>query len=104
MACLIAPATAALVVTTIKKKIPAKYHPEWLLLMMWGGVLMLIVDHIANGEIVPYFPFFTSDKNIIWTEIIKNGVPMTIVIFAFWATAVWISIAYSKRKLSSIEG
>ena len=100
MACLLAPATAVIVITTIKKKVPEKYHLDWLLLMLWGGVLMLIVDHIANGEIVFYFPFFTREWSQIWPEILKIGLPMTVVIFAFWAMVVWISIGLKKRALT----
>ena len=28
--------------------------------MLWGGTLMLIVDHVINGELMLSFPFFTS--------------------------------------------
>ncbi len=57
MACFIAPTTAAIIATGIKKKIPQKYHFEWLITMFWGGVAMLNVEHISHGEVVP-FPRF----------------------------------------------
>lgn len=28
--------------------------------MLWGGTLMLIVDHIINGELMLSFPFFSA--------------------------------------------
>ena len=28
--------------------------------MLWGGTLMLIVDHVINGELMLSFPFFTA--------------------------------------------
>ena len=99
MACFAAPAAAAIVTTVIKKKIPAKYHVDWLMLMLYGGTLMLIVDHIANKEIVPYYPFFTDSWSQIWPEILKVGVPMTGVIFAAWAVMVLVTNAILKKKL-----
>ena len=103
MACFAAPATVAIITTVIKKKVPERYHPEWLLLMLWGGVLMLIVDHIATGEIVAYFPFFTRSWQQIWPEILRVGVPMTIVIFATWAMMVWISMGLKMSSRSMAE-
>jgi hypothetical protein len=62
MACLIAPATVAIITTVSKRKIPEKYHVEWLILMLWGGTTMLLVDHIISGEIIPYYPFSPPDS------------------------------------------
>ncbi|MCL5435761.1 MAG: hypothetical protein M1275_01640 [Patescibacteria group bacterium] len=90
MACFLAPATAAVAVSAAKSKIPARYHPERLLLMLWGGVLVLLVDHIASGEVVFYFPFFTRGWNEIWPEIVSVGVPMALVILAVWGIMVWV--------------
>jgi len=98
MACFVAPATTAIVTTVLKKKISPKYHVEWLLAMQWGGVLMLIVDHISTGEVVSYFPFFTASWSEIWPEILRVGIPMAVVVFGFWITAVQISWAVEKRK------
>ena len=98
MACFVAPMTAAAIATKINKKITKKYHFEWLLFMLWGGSAMLIVDHIANGEIVTYFPFFTRSWHQIWTEVLHIGIPMTAVAILLWATMVWISIGLEKRN------
>lgn len=98
MACFVAPAAVAIVATVAKKKIPKKYHVEWLLLMLWGGVLMLILDHIASGEIVTYSPFFTSPFSTIWREVINIGAPMAIVIVVLWITMVWVSIGIETRN------
>ena len=90
MACFLAPAAAAVVMTAARKKVPAKYHLEWLLLMQWGGVLVLLVDHVASGEIVPHFPFYTAGWEKIWPEILSVGVPMTMVIFAVWTVMIFV--------------
>lgn len=88
MACFAAPATAAIVTTVLKKKIPEKYHADWLFLMLYGGTLMLIFDHIVNGEIVSYYPFFTSSWSKITHEIFVTGIPMTIIVFSAWIIMV----------------
>jgi len=90
MACLIAPATAAIVTTVIKKRVPEKYHLDWLLLMLWGGTVMLIVDHVLNGEIVWYYPFFTAGFDAIYREVIAVGIPMTLAIFGIWGVMIFI--------------
>ena len=104
MACLAAPATAAIITVVIKKKVSEKYHIEWLMFMLSGGVLVLLVDHIANGEIVPYYPFFTRGWSQIWPEILKIGLPMTISIFTMWIIAVKASsIAARKKTIESTK-
>ena len=49
----------------------------WLNKMLWGGSVMLIVDHAINGELFTWMPL----------EILKVGVPMCLVLTAVWA--VW---------------
>jgi hypothetical protein len=101
MACLIAPATAAIITTAAGKKIPASYHAGWLVMMLWGGVLMLVVDHLMTGEIVPYPPFFTTGIEKIMSEVLLIGVPMTLTV-----TAVWIGmlILSSKVRKTAFNG
>lgn len=105
MACLIAPATVAVITTAARKKIPAKYHIEWLNTMLWGGVIMLVVDHVISGEIVFYPPFLTAmrspaDTAVMLKEIATTGVAMTIAIFIAWMTMVAIANIIEKTKES----
>ena len=58
--------------------------------MLWGGTLMLIVDHIASGELTWRFPFFTAlgqtgGWEVMWHEILAVGVPMAVAVTAVWA-------------------
>ena len=108
MACFLTPATAAIITTCIKKKINPKYHLEWLNLMFWGGVIMLIVDHLATGELVLYSPFLTAMKNpaeipIMLKEIITIGGTMTLAIIFTWATMVIIANALEKKSLPLLD-
>jgi hypothetical protein len=108
MACFIAPAATAIITTGLKKKIDPKYHIEWLNTMLWGGVIMLAVDHIANGEIVPYPPFFTAMQkaNGITTllkEIVTVGGLMTIAIFAVWTVMVFVANRTARIQREKIQ-
>lgn len=97
MACFIVPMSAAILTTVVGKKVPEKYHLNWLNSMFWGGVAMLAVEHIAHGEIVFYPPFLTASLPEVFPEMMKVGVPMTLVIFLMWGIMVAVSATISKR-------
>ncbi len=97
MACVVVPTAAAMVITVIGKKVPEKYHMNWLISMMWGGAVMLAVEHIAHGEIVLYPPFLTAGLHEVLPEMLKVGVPMTLAIVLIWAVMVAVSARMSKR-------
>ena len=71
-------------------------------LMLWGGSVMLIVDHIINGELMWRFPFFTAVANggswsIVLREMLTVGVPMSVVL-----TLVWVVYALLKEKRQTV--
>jgi hypothetical protein len=98
MACFTVPMTLAIIAGTIRKKIPAAYHINWLIALLGGGVLALAVEHIAHGEIVLYPPFLTAmnspaDTAGMLYEMATVGVAMAVV-----CVAVWISmVLYTQR-------
>ena len=60
--------------------------------MLWGGTLMLIVDHVINGELTWRFPFFTAlgqkgGGEVMLREILTVGVPMALALTLVWA--IW---------------
>ncbi len=108
MACFLAPATAAIITTSIKKKITPKYHLEWLNNMLWGGVVMLAVEHIAHGEVVLYPPFLTAMKNpadipVMLQEIATIGTTMTVAIILVWTIIVLVANNMSKAHEKKIQ-
>jgi hypothetical protein len=108
MACFLASATVAIVTTSVRKKIPPKYHLEWLNAMLWGGVAMLVVEHITHGEVVPYPPFLTAMKNpadipVMLKEIATIGVSMTIAIFAVWAVMFLVANKVAEIREKKIK-
>jgi hypothetical protein len=93
MCCFITPMVTATVTSKMAKKMPKKYHFEWLNMMLWGGVAMLIIEHIAHKEVVAYFPFITAMKNphdtiVMLKEMAIVGGSMTLAIFVVWAILV----------------
>ena len=97
MACFAVPTAAAIVTTAIGKKVPEKYHLDWLNSMLWGGVVMLAVEHIAHGEVVLYPPFLTAGLPEVLPEMIKVGVPMTLCIFLIWGVMVAVATTLDKK-------
>ena len=108
MACFIVPLTQA-VATTIYRKTTAPTKTfvgrnlKTLEQMLWGGSLMLIVDHIINGEVTWQYPFFTALATegggmVMLREMLTVGVPMSVLV-----TLVWAAYCYLKeRKTASI--
>ena len=97
MACFVVPTAAAIVTTVMGKKIPEKYHINWLNSMLWGGVVMLAVEHIAHKEIVLYPPFLTAGLSEVLPETLRVGVPMTLAIFLIWGIMVAVAAIATKR-------
>ena len=70
--------------------------------MLWGGSVMLIVDHIINGELTWRFPFFTALAEVggartMLMEMLTVGVPMSVVLTLVWA--IYALIVERKSKL-----
>ena len=92
----------AIVTTAIRRHSSNRYLPT-LETMLWGGTIMLIVDHIINGEITWTFPFFTAltqtgGWGIMLREMLTVGVPMSLVITAVWG--IW-ALVKSRRSITA---
>ena len=91
MACFIVPLTQA-VATTIYRKVTKQTDTfvgrnlKTLELMLWGGSIMLLIDHLVNGELFAW--------NL--REVLTIGVPMSVVVTAVWA--IWC-YAGERKKL-----
>jgi hypothetical protein len=117
MACFIAPAGVAIVTTVARKVVekrekaladgedrgrpegtPGKWTQRlgWLNAMLWGGTVMLILDHILNGELVARPPFLTAlqtsgQAGPVLREIAIVGGGMTAAVIVVWALMVLIA-------------
>lgn len=104
MACFVVPLTQAVVTTVMRKRLKNNSNKNiWLSqlpkleLMLWGGSLMLVVDHILNGELTWQYPFFTAmqQKDGIYTmlqEMLCVGLPMSCVVTSAYIALV--ALAY----------
>ena len=52
-------------------------------LMLWGGSIMLVVDHIINGEFFAWNPM----------ELLTVGLPMSVAV-----TVIWAIYCYAKER------
>ena len=109
MACFTAPAAVGIVSTVFRKKIPAKYHINWLNTLIWGGTAGLALEHVAHGEITPFFPFLTAmktpaDTAAMFSEILTVGVGMLIACVLVWAVMVAVASRMEARaKAKAIQ-
>lgn len=106
MGCFIIPLTQAVATTALRRRAAKRQsagvsvncfaaHLRSLELMLWGGSLMLIVDHIINGEITWMYPFFTAlaqegGAATLLREMLTVGVPMSVLVTAVWAAYVLV--------------
>ncbi len=107
MACFTAPMTAGIITTIFRKKIPEKYHVNWLNMLLWGGVIGLALEHVAHQEIVPFPPFLTAmaspaETTVMFHEIATTGTAMLLICVAIWAVMVLVySIIQAPTKTAS---
>ena len=114
MACFIVPLTQAIATSAYRNRVESQKskierHDSFisrnlpsLEKMLWGGSLMLIVDHIINGELTWMFPFFTALETegggmVMLREMLTVGLPMSLIVTAVWAG--WCAVKERRIKL-----
>jgi hypothetical protein len=118
MACFLVPMGEA-IVTTVAQKVVENHEKKsgvrktgnvglkwsqklgWLNKMLWGGVMLLALEHVWHGEVVPWPPFLTAMKNPadvapMLHEIATIGVAMAVFVTLVWG--IIVIIADSKVK------
>jgi len=103
MACFTVPMSLAIVIGAIRKKIPAKYHINWLLSLLGGGVVALIVEHIAHGEVVMYPPFFTAMKSPADTAVMLHEMATVGVAMAVVCVTVWVAMVLYVSRVEDVQ-
>lgn len=73
-------AVTAIYIFTIEKK---KYKLHWLSLALWGGSLMILVDHVV-GYLEEGGEFLEYTTGGLITNATVLGIAMLIPIFAIW--------------------
>lgn len=94
MSCFVVPLAQAVATTICRKVTRNSTDSVWkaqlptLEKMLWGGSLVLIVDHIAHGEL-----FSFSLK-----ELLTVGVPMSIVVTLVWMIMILLKSPALRRQ------
>jgi len=111
MACFLVPAGEA-IVTTVVQKVAQKREKSggekvkktgltwsrrlsWLNKMLWGGVILLALEHIWHGEVVPWPPFLTamatpSEVGPMLHEMATFGSAMAAAITVIWGIMILV--------------
>jgi hypothetical protein len=94
MVCYVVPAAAAIIHYGLRKtKINWKKSTShlWLSLLLFGGAIFGIVDHLWNGELLMF------GENLLLD--ISLGIAITITIIVVWA----VLISLNKRELKQMN-
>ncbi len=97
-----APAGAANSEAAAAVKIPFSRKLKWLRNLLWGGVVLLLFEHIWHGEVVPWFPFLTAmsdpeDASAMLREMSTVGVTMAVIVTLVWVGMVIVSSMVEKQ-------
>ncbi|AGG07044.1 MULTISPECIES: hypothetical protein [Dehalococcoides] len=120
MACFLVVAGEAAVTTVVQKVIEKKEKQPgseiknisglswsrklgWLNKMLWGGTLLLALEHVWHGEVVPWWPFLTAMENPadiapMLHEMATVGGAMAVTVTVVWVIMVLIAEARLKAS------
>lgn len=76
--------------------------------MLWGGSVMLIVDHVINGEVTWRYPFFTALEEagglkVMLHEMLTVGLPMSLVLTAFWVGYAFLKERKNRITVTNVQ-
>ena len=127
MACFLVPTAEAIVVTLVSRKVAKDETADeavvteqtgdtigwsrklgWLKNMLWGGALLLLLEHIWHGEVVLWPPFLTAmldpgDTAEMLHEMATVGVGMAVFVTLVWAIMVAV-VTYVPAVRSALQG
>lgn len=81
---------------------------SWLMNMLWGGAILLCLEHMWHGEVVPFPPFLTamndpSDIGDMLHEMATVGVGMAVLVTIVWIVTFLVADALVKRPVKSAK-
>ena len=131
MACFIVPAGEAIVTSVVQKVLETRENKDgsertkntalnwsrrlgWLNKLLWGGTILLALEHVWHGEVVPWPPFLTAMENPanvapMLHEMATIGAGMAITVTVVWAIIVMIAerkarVAIAETKVKPARG
>jgi hypothetical protein len=80
----------------------------WLNTMLWGGTVMLVLDHALAGELTAQPPFLTAlqtpaQVGPMLREILITGGAVTAAVFVAWAIMIVYVEARAKAKAKLVR-
>jgi hypothetical protein len=105
MACFLVPTAEAIVASVVERRLgsePAKPGAialktkfKWLTTLLWGGAILLALEHIWHGEVTLTFPFLTAVRDgetaTMLQELGTVGVGMALLVTAVWGVMVLVA-------------
>lgn len=93
MACFLVPMALAVATTLVQKTargLAEKLKLGILNALLWGGVILLALEHVWHGEVTPWPPFLTamatpSDIPVMLNEMAIVGTAMSSVVVFTWS-------------------
>ncbi|MEM2909954.1 MAG: hypothetical protein QXO01_02645 [Nitrososphaerota archaeon] len=109
MACFLVPMVLAIVTSLIQRtaRSLAEKIKLWILnALLWGGVILLAVEHVWHAEVVPWPPFLTAMANpvdipIMLHEMATVGTAMSVVTLAIWG--VTLAASHYMPKIATVR-
>ena len=124
MACFLVPMGEAIVTTVVQKVVDKREKKAggeriqntgvrwsrrlgWLNKLLWGGVILLCLEHIWHGEVRPWPPFLTAMENRadvgpMLHEMWSYGIPMAITVTAVWGIIVVVAELRARTKAKAL--
>jgi hypothetical protein len=73
--------------------------------LLWGGAILLALEHVWHGEVVPWPPFLTAMSNpadipVMLHEMAVTGTSMAVASVLVWGGVLAISHYMSKAALT----
>jgi hypothetical protein len=118
MACFLVPMGEAIVTTVVQKVVENREKKDggegiqktglswsrrlsWLNKLLWGGTILLALEHVWHGEVVPWPPFLTAMESSagvapMLREMATVGGAMALAVTAVWG--IMILVAELKAK------
>lgn len=116
MACVIVPAAEAVIVSLVLKKMKQREAAagaapgitwtrklEWLHRALWGGVFLLVIEHIWHGEITFWPPFLTAMENPADFAEMLHEMATVGVCMALFVTGIWLVAALAADRFLARE-
>lgn len=112
MVCFLVPMALAIITSTIQKVARglAEKIKIWVLnTLLWGGVILLTLEHVWHGEVVPWPPFLTAMANpadipLMLYEMATVGTMMAAVSVAAWGMILTVNYLMPKIGAAKLTG